>query len=529
MSSATQCCSKCSVHKSPTEFGKDAERKDGRPTECNACTEASRNMTTGTEEPSVKTSNEEQDAQTSYEDAEQMNAMTKPEEQDVGIKTSCCSKCRVHKPRTEFGKDGRRNDGIRFECNACMEEKKATTRAEAQEAKTKCCSKCQVHKCRTEFCKDTTKKDGIRSKCKDCTNKQDSKKSIKKARKKAREEATGEMKITTSAEDMKATTPFAGSKCCTSCNGHKLPSDFHKQAAQKDGLRPYCKACVKERSKEYGNRPEVKARNVEKYAQDYRERVEERESRRASSCAECGTTENREFFQCAHFRREDKRRTTTGKALGSSTMRKKGLDHLLTVSRWLCPKCHLEETLRETQDLKSQTEAAKKRREELAPRYQWLNNLKLALGACCDCGDKVTKKLCSYFHFSPVPGSEKIARISSMISNSRYTLNEVEAELAKCQMRCTICSQKIQKARRLAKKLEAAAAKAEVAAAPTPEPSQPKEVDDDGGGKAAPLNKKRRVSLMGALGQKHRRIDDDERKRGLQGASVAIPHPADEA
>ena len=55
-------------------------------------------------------------------------------------------------------------------------------------------------------------------------------------------------------------------KTCNHCFKAKELSEFAKQSCNKDGYRPYCKSCNKEKNKDYydKNRERIKAKYIPK-------------------------------------------------------------------------------------------------------------------------------------------------------------------------------------------------------------------------------------------------------------------------
>jgi len=109
-----------------------------------------------------------------------------------------CTKCKKRKDESEFSKNRKNKDGLRFWCKKCEREYKRRYYRKNREAmkkylryearhrivnrvKQKRCSRCKKWKAEREFYKDRLRKDGLKFLCKEC-----SKKANRNSRKKRR-------------------------------------------------------------------------------------------------------------------------------------------------------------------------------------------------------------------------------------------------------------------------------------------------------------------------------------------------------
>ena len=86
------------------------------------------------------------------------------------MKTKVCSKCRIEKPLSAFGKDNNRKDGHNVYCKECRSQKSKKTleRELLFENGKKKCSKCGKIKKLQDFRKNKKTKNGLSNQCKDC-------------------------------------------------------------------------------------------------------------------------------------------------------------------------------------------------------------------------------------------------------------------------------------------------------------------------------------------------------------------------
>lgn len=142
-------------------------------------------------------------------------------------------------------------------------------------------------------------------------------------------------------------------------------------------------------------------------------------------CANCDETDVR-VFEFAHFNREDKEVSVTTHQNLSKVREefKKG--------RFLCVWCHRLETKAENEQIHSQTPSAISQRNA----RNYINLIKLEIGACCFCNIKVTDETFSCFEFDHIDPATKTDTVSSLALGSKEILHE---ELEKCRLLCCKC------------------------------------------------------------------------------------------
>ncbi|UYL87865.1 HNH endonuclease [Gordonia phage Malisha] len=74
-------------------------------------------------------------------------------------------------------------------------------------------------------------------------------------------------------------------------------------------------------------------------------------------------------------------------------------------------------------------------RARYADRSKFVDELKLSSG-CVDCGWAVHPRALEFDH---LPGSGKVQNIAHMVANTTYSLDDIKAEIAKCEVVCANC------------------------------------------------------------------------------------------
>lgn len=106
--------------------------------------------------------------------------------------------------------------------------------------------------------------------------------------------------------------------CCRKCGETKPSSDFHKDKSRKDGIRPYCKACMKRYYEANAEKQRASAREwnrahpnrVRAYVEAYRQRNPEaykrwpksKETQRAYKRSDKGRAVERAYYQRSRAR-----------------------------------------------------------------------------------------------------------------------------------------------------------------------------------------------------------------------------------
>ncbi len=162
-----------------------------------------------------------------------------------------CTKCNKLKSKSEFSKNSKNKDGLRYWCKKCEREYKRRhyrkNRGTVKQyfvyeeshrtidgVKQKRCTKCKKWKDETKFGKDRSRKDGLDYDCKDCVRAY--------MRGRYKKEGKG-LKKYYRYEECHRVVDGVKQKRCRSCKSWKTESEFYKNRSYKDGLQFRCKAC----------------------------------------------------------------------------------------------------------------------------------------------------------------------------------------------------------------------------------------------------------------------------------------------
>lgn len=208
---------------------------------------------------------------------------------------------------------------------------------------------------------------------------------------------------------------------CSRCNETRSPSDFHTSRNTKTGLVQQCKKCRAETARELYEKNRAFIDSLKE----------------GCCCDECGFDEPR-CLDFAHYNREDKARTVSGKPIEPSSLPPHRLLEELELVRLLCRVCHAYETYDEQHELLSDSKNAVWYRKTLEPLYDFVNNEKLFRGSCIDCGFEVKGNNPFVFDFDHRPEEIKIDCVATMVRD-RYPENEIFDEMDKCDLRCKNC------------------------------------------------------------------------------------------
>ncbi len=164
-----------------------------------------------------------------------------------------CTKCKQRKDKSEFSKNSKNKDGLRYWCKKCEREYKRRyyrrnrgplkryfryeeSHRTIDGVKQKRCSKCKKWKDESKFGKDSKNKDGLRYWCKDCVRAY--------IRERYKKEGKG-LKQYYRYEECHRVVDGVKQKRCRRCTRWKAESEFYKNRSCKDGLQFRCKACKK--------------------------------------------------------------------------------------------------------------------------------------------------------------------------------------------------------------------------------------------------------------------------------------------
>jgi hypothetical protein len=107
----------------------------------------------------------------------------------------------------------------------------------------------------------------------------------------------------------------------------------------------------------------------------------------------------------------------------------------------ICGNCHAIETANERKSRPlSMKPTAVRMRNNMKPRQDIVLAEKLKRGSCIDCKLKFTAELQTVFEFDHLPKFTKTMNISRMVVQlSEYSLDDIENEMQKCDLRCIRC------------------------------------------------------------------------------------------
>ena len=163
-----------------------------------------------------------------------------------------CTKCKKLKSKSEFSKNRKNKDGLRYWCKKCEREykrryyrrnrgpvKKRFVYEESHRTidgvKQKRCTKCKKWKDESKFGKDRYGKDGLGYDCKDCVRAY--------MRERYKKEGKG-LKTYYRYEECHRVVDGVKQKRCRRCKSWKTGSGFYKVRSNRDGLSLWCKECA---------------------------------------------------------------------------------------------------------------------------------------------------------------------------------------------------------------------------------------------------------------------------------------------
>ncbi len=163
-----------------------------------------------------------------------------------------CTKCKKLKSKSEFSKNRKNKDGLRYWCKKCEREykrkyyrrnrgpvKKYFVYEESHRTidgvKQKRCTKCKKWKDDSKFGKDRYHKDGLGYDCKDCVR--------DNMRERSKKEGKG-LKQYYRYEECHRVVDRVKQKRCRRCKSWKTESEFYKNRSCKDGLQYRSKPCA---------------------------------------------------------------------------------------------------------------------------------------------------------------------------------------------------------------------------------------------------------------------------------------------
>ena len=268
------------------------------------------------------------------------------------------------------------------------------------------CMTCDTEKDLDEFSRDRTIKCGVKSSCKICIT------ALRKSQAKIE-------------RDKETLDGKSRSHKCFTCKLEKKSSEFYKANERKSGVMSNCKTCMI-----------VISENKRKIMNNYRNAL------KSEGCASC-KFQTTTALQFAHIDRTKKHRTKSGKTLNPTRINcVKVFEKELKFLEVLCANCHRLRTTQENKDMRVETESAIYHRKKRLQSQSIVNNEKLKRKCCVDCKFEVLEQNVSVFEFDHVDPSTKINDISKMSNIIGYfTFQQIQDEMAKCELRCANCHQ----------------------------------------------------------------------------------------
>ena len=162
-----------------------------------------------------------------------------------------CTKCNKLKGKSEFSKNSKNKDGLRYWCKKCEREykrryyrrnrgsvKKYFVYEESHRTidgvKQKRCTKCKKWKDESKFGKGRYSKDGLEHDCKDC---------VRAYKRECYKKEGKGLKTYYRYEECHRVVDGVKQKRCRRCKHWKTESDFYKRRSNNDGLAVWCKEC----------------------------------------------------------------------------------------------------------------------------------------------------------------------------------------------------------------------------------------------------------------------------------------------
>ena len=215
-------------------------------------------------------------------------------------------------------------------------------------------------------------------------------------------------------------------KRCTSCKERKHLNEFHKNKSLSDGLHCSCKVCHCKKTKMV--REAISGTKVGK------------------CCENCGYNTDVRALDFAHYTRDTKARSSSGKPIQPSGFM--SLTKFFQESPFLhllCCNCHADETVRETKEISEQKFPIAQRSvrgiaelERHQAKAQVIHQEKLKRSKCNRCNLLVTTDTFHCFDFDHLPGVDKIANVSRLAARVAPDA-VIIAEMNKCQLLCKCC------------------------------------------------------------------------------------------
>jgi hypothetical protein len=231
-------------------------------------------------------------------------------------------------------------------------------------------------------------------------------------------------------------------KYCPKCKETLDKTAFNKETAAPDGLMSWCRSCLKSHLK--AHREKNKAENNTSYTSrfDVRRRAMVNEiitPLRQRPCMDCKKTYSIDVMEFDHARGEKIANISEIHHAGTSDIEMmKTLKEELLKCDVCCANCHKERTIsRYANSGRRDYAEGKLDSRFLNKRSLYIYETQAKQG-CVDCGEKNILVLES----DHVRGM-KIDELARMVKLSKYSIEQVQEELDKCETRCTNCHRQV--------------------------------------------------------------------------------------
>ena len=345
-----------------------------------------------------------------------------------------CSKCTVVQDLAQFSRDKGAPDGFYRWCKYCKKQQrvnkilanKSRSIEEQFPSGTKTCTRCSQEMELSQF----NKVNGtLRSNCKAC------KKEKYSLLKRARQDRSEDEINSDRRKKLKVNDLGVFVKTCSVCQKSKPTSEFSKDTVSLDALLSQCKTCAV-------------ARASERYQEAQALQSDLKEGKQCENCSNADTA----LLEFAHLDRKDKYRNSKGRTVSVSRMQNRStILKEVAKCKLLCRVCHRLETKLEYDAKSKNTIAAKP---GVRKKQEFVNLIKMTTGSCQDCTLIVTQSNTIAFDFDHLDATTKVDCVSKMIYTTR-TLDEIQAEIQKCELVCANCHQKRSNRRLQSAKLQA--------------------------------------------------------------------------
>lgn len=202
-------------------------------------------------------------------------------------------------------------------------------------------------------------------------------------------------------------------KRCIKCMEEKPNWEFYSDKYTKDGYQSHCSEC----RSEYNAVPSAMMRL---YLQ-------------GKCCQDC-EEQNDVVLEFDHVN-NDKAKDRKGKPINMGNLSPQKLCFEFKKTEIVCVKCH---RIRTHSRYKGKSSDSK----ESVLKRNLAQKLKLERQRCLHCKTQITEDKTWLFDLDHTDPNTKIGPVSEMIKQKKYSLKQVEEEIAKCQLLCCTCHRK---------------------------------------------------------------------------------------